>query len=85
MNRVYFRTISTCFRPKNQASIDQAPGPIIAKLAPKPQSTMAVQGSADPENTAHNCVVATRSPMYGVPRPTIRRSDAINCTANDAQ
>jgi len=39
---LYFLTISTCFRPKKRASKDQAPGPIIAKLAPKPERIIAV-------------------------------------------
>ena len=75
----YLFTTSTCFRPKKRASIDQAPGPIIAKLMPKPQTMIAVHGSDEPEKTNHNCIAATRRPIYGVPNPIKRRTDAINC------
>ncbi len=74
-----FLTISTCFRPKKRASIDQAPGPIIAKLRPNPQTMIAVHGSAGPKKTSHSCLAATRRPTYGVPSPITRRTDAINC------
>src|SRR5271169_5317555 len=56
---LYFLTISTCFRPKKRASIDQAPGPIIAKLKPKPQTMIAVHGSAALAKASHSCVAAT--------------------------
>ena len=82
---LYFLTISTCFRPKKRASTDQAPGPIIAKLAPKPARMIAVHGSADPAKTSHSCVAATRSPIYGVPNPVTRRTDAINGSATSAE
>src|SRR5208337_1184350 len=82
---LYFLTISTCFRPKRRASTDQAPGPIIARLAPRPERMIAVQGSANPAKTSHNCVAATRSPIYGVPSPITRRTDAINGSATSAK
>ena len=82
---LYFLTTSMCFRPKKRASIDQAPGPIIAKLAPKPERMIAVHGSADPEKTSHSCVAATRSPIYGVPNPITRRTDAINGSATSVE
>ena len=34
-----------CFLPKSRASIDQAPGPIIAKVAPRAASMMGIHGS----------------------------------------
>src|SRR5271166_5950495 len=85
LKQLYFLTISTCFRPKKRASIDQAPGPIIARLAPKPERMIAVHGSADPAKTRHSCVAATRSPIYGVPNPITRRTDAINGSATSAK
>jgi len=62
-----------CFRPKKRASIDQAPGPIIAKLTPNPQTMIAVHGSADPAKMSHSCVAATRRPIYGVPNPIYKK------------
>lgn len=34
-----------CFRPKSRASMDHAPGPTIAKLAPRTASPVGIQGS----------------------------------------
>ena len=82
---LYLLTISTCFRPKKRASTDQAPGPIIAKLRPKPQTMIAVHGSAALAKASHSCVTATRSPTYGVPNPITRRTDAINGSATSAE
>src|SRR5208282_2577599 len=79
LKQLYFLTISTCLRPKKRASIDQAPGPIIAKLTPNPQTIIGVHGSAGPKKTSHSCLAATRRPTYGVPNPITRRTDAINC------
>ncbi len=79
LKQLYFLTISTCLRPKKRASIDQAPGPIIAKLTPNPQTMIGVHGSAGPKKTSHRCLAATRRPTYGVPNPITRRTDAINC------
>ena len=33
-----------CFRPKSRASMDQAPGPTIAKLAPRTAKYDGIQG-----------------------------------------
>ena len=82
---LYFLTTSMCFLPKKRASIDHAPGPIIARLAPKPDRMIAVHGSADPEKTTHSCVAATKRPIYGVPSPITRRTDAIDGSATSAK
>jgi hypothetical protein len=67
-----------CFRPNNRASSDHAPGPIIAKLTPKPEINIAVHRSAAPQKRSHSCVAAIRIPIYGVHSPITSRPDAIN-------
>lgn len=77
-----------CFLPKSRASIDQAPGPIIARVAPRVAKTRGSQKSPPPpEKAIHNSRPAMSAPAIGVHRPTKRRSVApasINCATSDA-
>lgn len=64
------------FLPKRRASIDQAPGPTIAKVAPRAASIMGVHGSPEREKAIHTSTAATRVPATGVHKPTRRRVPA---------
>jgi hypothetical protein len=65
------------FLPKSRASMDQAPGPSIAKTAPRTATRMAIHGSPEcekyRERAIHNLMIATSAPATGVHKP-IRRS-----------
>jgi len=59
-------------RPNKRASIDQAPGPIIANVAPNTATMMEDQISAAFAHSNHPPAIATNVPATGVHRPTKR-------------
>jgi hypothetical protein len=63
-------------RPKSRASIDQRPGPTIAKLTPRTASMIEIHGSPGYEKAIHNSAMAKRDPANGVHKPTRRRVPA---------
>jgi hypothetical protein len=63
-----------CFRPNNRASIDQAPGPIIAKLALEAASTRASVGLLRLEKATQSSTAAVVDPAIGVHSPTRRNN-----------
>jgi len=69
-----------CFLPKSRASIDQAPGPTIAKAAPRTACMMAIRGSRECErnceNAIHTLAMAAKDPATGVHRPARRSNPA---------
>jgi len=75
------------FLPKSRASMDQAPGPTIARVAPMVANMMGIQGSPPREKAIHTSAMATKPPVTGVHKPT-RRSipapTAMICGAMDA-
>jgi hypothetical protein len=64
------------FLPKSRASMDQAPGPTIANVAPRNPSMTGIQGSPKcekyPSKAIHTLTMATSAPATGVHRPTRR-------------
>jgi hypothetical protein len=65
-----------CFLPKSLASADQAPGPIIAKVAPRIAKIMGIKGSPAPKKAIQISTIATSVPTTGVHRPTRRNNPA---------
>jgi len=61
--------ISKCFLPKRRASIDHAPGPIIARLAPKAARSNGASPPERVENAIHSSTTAIEVPLTGVHRP----------------
>ena len=65
-----------CFLPKSRASMDQAPGPIIAKAKPSTACMMAIHGSLECqkclEQAIHTLTMPVKDPASGVHRPTTR-------------
>jgi len=61
-----------CFLPNSRASIDQAPGPIIAKVAPRIASIRGTSGSPTHDKTIHSSTMVTSTPPTGVHKPTGR-------------
>jgi len=62
--------------------MDQAPGPIIARVAPRVARTMDIEGPPPPEKTIHSSLAATTAPTTGVHRParsSIPAPAAIKC------
>jgi hypothetical protein len=75
-----------CFLPNSRASTDQAPGPIIAKLAPRMASISGTSGSPTRDKTTHSSTMVTSSPPAGVHKPTRRSIPApapIRCGMNN--
>ncbi len=72
--------VSRRFRPKSRASIDQAPGPIAANVAPRVAKIAAIHGSPRPDKTIHNSQIATTIPTTGVHKPMKSRSPAAAAT-----
>jgi hypothetical protein len=66
-----------CLLPNNRASMDHAPGPIIAKLAPRVANIMAGHASAELEKAIHISIVASNVPASGVQRPTRRNKPVL--------
>jgi hypothetical protein len=64
------------FRPKRHASNDQAPGPIIARLAPRTANTAGSSALAGSEKAVHASIIATRIPATRVHRPANSRIPA---------
>lgn len=68
---------STCFLPKRRASMDQEPGPIIARAAARTACTIVIQGSPECEKYSdkaiHISTTAASVPATGLHKP-IRRS-----------
>ena len=71
---INFRCI---FLPKSRASIDQAPGPIIANVPPKTASVSDIQILAPPATTIHNSTAPTSAPATGVHNPAKMNSPRI--------
>jgi hypothetical protein len=69
-----------CFLPKSRESMDQAPGPIIAKAAPSTACITAIHGSPECERSrekaTHRLTMAAKDPVTGVHRPTRRSNPA---------
>jgi hypothetical protein len=65
-----------CFLPNRRASIDQAPGPIIANAAAKIACARASHGSPECEENrqiaSHNLAAAANTPASGVNTPANR-------------
>ena len=65
-----------CFLPNRRASIDQAPGPIIANAAAKIARARVTHGSPECEENreiaSHTLAVAASTPATGVNMPTTR-------------
>ena len=58
-----------CFLPNSRASMDQAPGPIIAKVAPRIANVTEMRGVLEWVRTFHVSTNAIRAPATGVHRP----------------
>jgi hypothetical protein len=61
-----------CFRPKRRASMDHAPGPIIAMVAPRMARTIGIQGSLPLAKAIHSSTAPIKLPTTGVHNPTRR-------------
>lgn len=61
--------VGICFLPNNRASIDQAPGPIIASVPPKVARTIEIDVSPPPAKTNQSSSAAVNAPATGVQRP----------------
>ena len=61
-----------CFLPKSRASIDQAPGPIIAKVAPRVANMMGINELPGREKATQTSTIATSVPTAGVHKPKRR-------------
>jgi hypothetical protein len=69
LRRVAFSQPAIYFLPKSRASIDQAPGPIIANVPPSAAKMVAKDSSAAPVRAIHTCTTATSAPTAGVHNP----------------
>ena len=74
---VYRCEISKCFRPNSRASMDNAPGPIIANVAPDVAKRMGIPREAH-EKATHTSTTAINVPLIGVHKPTSRKIAAPN-------
>ena len=72
---------SMCFLPKRRASIDQAPGPIMANVAPSTTNVTEDTGSPALEHRIHPLAIATSVPATGVHSPIKRSIPATAPTA----
>ena len=70
-----------CFLPKRRASIDQAPGPIMANVAPSTTNVTEDTGSPALEHRIHPFAIATSVPATGVHSPIKRSIPATAPTA----
>jgi len=59
-----------CFLPKSRASIDQAPGPIVARVKPNVANMIEMSGLPPLEKAIHTSTTAIRPPAIGVQKPT---------------
>lgn len=69
--------MSICFLPKSRASIDQAPGPIIAKVTPSATSMMHTQASVGCDIRMITSTTATTIPATGVHKPNSSSNPAM--------
>jgi hypothetical protein len=60
-----------CFLPNNRASIDNAPGPIIASVAPSVANMSAIHPSPGDTTAIHTSTTAISAPVTGVHKPNI--------------
>ena len=65
------------FLPKSFASTDQAPGPIIARVAPKVAKRIGTHEVSKRAKTIQSSAIATRAPMMGVHNPRARKIPAV--------
>lgn len=68
--------MSICFLPKSRASMDHAPGPIMAKVAPSATSMMHTHGSAGWDVRMISSATAITIPAIGVHKPKSSRIPA---------
>jgi len=72
---------SMCFRPNSRESMDQAPGPIIARAAPRAAWSTAIHPSPvcveNCVNAIHSFTTAAKVPATGVHKPTRRNTPAL--------
>ena len=61
-----------CFLPKRHASIDHAPGPIIARPIASVAKMMTIQKSPLPQQMLQISVRAASVPATGVHKPSMR-------------
>jgi hypothetical protein len=54
--------VQMCFWPKRQASMDHAPGPIIAMVAPKVARTIGIQGLLPLANAIYSSTAPIKLP-----------------------
>ena len=64
------------FLPKSRASNDQAPGPIIARLAPRTPRMAGKVALFGTENAIHTSTIATKTPATGVHKPASSKPPA---------
>lgn len=67
---------SKCFLPNKRASMDHAPGPIIARVAPSVAKMMGSHGSRAWKKTTKISTIATSVPNSGVHKPMRRNIPA---------
>lgn len=75
--KLYRCGISKCFRPKRRASIDHAPGPIIASVRPNAASIMEMPAPSTQENAIHDSTTAINAPQTGVHKPSSSNAPAL--------
>ena len=66
---IYRCGISKCFRPNRRASMDHAPGPIIANVAPDAANIRGIPPPPALEKAIHNSTTAINVPQIGVHKP----------------
>jgi hypothetical protein len=66
---IYRCGISKCLRPNRRASMDHAPGPIIASAAPDAANRMEIPPLPAPEQAIHTSSTAINVPQTGVHKP----------------
>src|SRR6516165_628692 len=69
---LYRYGISKCFRPNRRASMDHAPGPTIANVAPDVAKRMGIPPQPQ-ENAIQASVTVTNPPQIGVHKPRSRK------------
>jgi hypothetical protein len=57
------------FLPKSRASMDQAPGPIIANVPPRAARIISIDSWPTPAKAIDTCKTATSAPTAGVHNP----------------
>jgi hypothetical protein len=65
-----------CLLPNRRASIDQAPGPIMANVPPITANKAEVPGASALDHTTHPPAMATTVPATGVQRPNSKNAPA---------